>query len=138
MRLRSSPAWRRQAAGLALAAASLTLLFALVLSIARRWLPQGPWPPLTLLAGSWISVDQLEQRLLRLQRSDLERVDQLLQEHLGDARRQLDTFAELPDPQRQDSIALLLPIFADVYQLNGRLEVQRVLLGSTEIGRAHV
>jgi iron(III) transport system permease protein len=42
--------------GLALAAASLTLLFALVLSIARRWLPRGPWPPLTLLAGMGYAV----------------------------------------------------------------------------------
>ncbi len=85
---------------------------------------------LTLLAGSWVSVDQLERRLLRLQRSDLERVDQLLQEHIGEARRQLDIFAALPTPQRQTSTALLLPVFADVYQLNDRLEVQQVLLGS--------
>lgn len=42
--------------GLALAAASLTLLFALVLAIARRWLPRGPWPPLTLLAGMGYAV----------------------------------------------------------------------------------
>lgn len=42
--------------GLALAAASLTLLFALVLAIARRWLPHGPWPPLTLLAGMGYAI----------------------------------------------------------------------------------
>ncbi|MFN9546882.1 MAG: ABC transporter permease [Cyanobacteriota bacterium] len=42
--------------GLALAAATLTLLFALVLAIARRWLPHGPWPPLTLLAGMGYAI----------------------------------------------------------------------------------
>ncbi|MFN9621523.1 MAG: ABC transporter permease, partial [Cyanobacteriota bacterium] len=42
--------------GLALSAASLTLLFALLLSIARRWLPRGPWPPLTLLAGMGYAI----------------------------------------------------------------------------------
>jgi iron(III) transport system permease protein len=42
--------------GLALAAATLTLLFALVLAIARRWLPHGPWPPLALLAGMGYAV----------------------------------------------------------------------------------
>ncbi len=42
--------------GLALAAATLTLLFALVLAIARRWLPRGPWPPMTLLAGMGYAI----------------------------------------------------------------------------------
>jgi iron(III) transport system permease protein len=42
--------------GLALAAAAITVLFGLVLSIARRWLPQGPWPPLTLLAGMGYAI----------------------------------------------------------------------------------
>jgi iron(III) transport system permease protein len=42
--------------GLALAAAALTLVFALVLAIARRWLPHGPWPPLALLAGMGYAV----------------------------------------------------------------------------------
>jgi iron(III) transport system permease protein len=37
--------------GLALVAAIATLLCALVLAIARRWLPQAPWRPLTFLAG---------------------------------------------------------------------------------------
>ncbi|MFN9610802.1 MAG: ATP-binding protein [bacterium] len=85
---------------------------------------------LALLAGTWISADQLERRLIRLHQADLERVGQLLQEHLGDARRQLGAFAALPAAQRQGSIALLLPMFADVYVLNERMEVERVLLGS--------
>lgn len=42
--------------GLALVAAAATLVFALVLAIARRWLPQGPWPPLTFLAGMGYAV----------------------------------------------------------------------------------
>jgi iron(III) transport system permease protein len=36
---------------LALVAALATLLCALVLAIARRWLPRSPWHPLTFLAG---------------------------------------------------------------------------------------
>ncbi|MEB3323938.1 MAG: iron ABC transporter permease [Cyanobacteriota bacterium] len=42
--------------GLALVAASVTLLFALVLAITRRWLPFGPWPPLTFVAGMGYAV----------------------------------------------------------------------------------
>jgi iron(III) transport system permease protein len=42
--------------GLALAAAMLTLLFALMLAIAGRWLPRGPWPPLALLAGMGYAI----------------------------------------------------------------------------------
>lgn len=42
--------------GLALLAATLTLLFALLLAIARRWLPQGPWPHLTFLAGMGYAI----------------------------------------------------------------------------------
>jgi iron(III) transport system permease protein len=37
--------------GLALLAALATLFCALVLAVARRWLPRAPWHPLTFLAG---------------------------------------------------------------------------------------
>jgi iron(III) transport system permease protein len=42
--------------GLALLAACATLLFALMLAIARRWLPQPPWPALTFVAGMGYAV----------------------------------------------------------------------------------
>ena len=42
--------------GLALVAATATLLLALVLAIARRWLPDAPWSPLTFLAGMGYAV----------------------------------------------------------------------------------
>ncbi|MFM9073909.1 MAG: ABC transporter permease [Cyanobium sp.] len=42
--------------GLALVAASATLVFALMLAIARRWLPESPWAPLTFLAGMGYAV----------------------------------------------------------------------------------
>jgi iron(III) transport system permease protein len=42
--------------GLALVAACATLSLALVLAIARRWLPRGLWPPLTFVAGMGYAV----------------------------------------------------------------------------------
>jgi iron(III) transport system permease protein len=42
--------------GLALAAATATLLLALLLAITRRWLPHGPWGPLTFVAGMGYAV----------------------------------------------------------------------------------
>ncbi|MFM7642909.1 MAG: ABC transporter permease [Cyanobium sp.] len=42
--------------GLALVAACATLFLALVLAIARRWLPRGLWPPLTFVAGMGYAV----------------------------------------------------------------------------------
>ncbi|MFN6339977.1 MAG: ABC transporter permease [Cyanobacteriota bacterium] len=42
--------------GLALVAAAATVVFSLVLAIARRWLPRGPWPSLTFVAGMGYAV----------------------------------------------------------------------------------
>lgn len=82
---------------------------------------------LALVAGSWFTLDQLERLYLQLHRSDAERVGQLLQEHLLEAREQLDRFAAL-SPQRQgDAAPLLLPAFSDLYRINTSKQVETVL-----------
>jgi signal transduction histidine kinase len=85
---------------------------------------------LVLLVGSWFSLDQLERRYLQLHQSDAERVGQLLQEHLLEARQQLDRFAALPPERQQDSPLLLLPAFSDLYRLNPQHQVVGVLKAS--------
>jgi C4-dicarboxylate-specific signal transduction histidine kinase len=82
---------------------------------------------LTLVMGTWVTQDQLERRFVQLHRSDAERVGQLMQEHLMDARQQLDSFAVLSAQQQKKGIAMLLPAFSDVYQLDQQQRVANVL-----------
>lgn len=82
---------------------------------------------LTLLAGSWFIINQLEKRYLQLHQSDAERVGQLLREHLLEARKQLDHFDNLPAQGQRDATQSLLPAFSDLYRLNSSLEVMAVL-----------
>lgn len=85
---------------------------------------------LALVGGSWFILDQLERRYLQLHQQDAERVGQLLQEHLLEARQQLDRFAARPaDPQPQTT-ELLLPPFSDIYRLNANLQVVTVMKSS--------
>ena len=86
---------------------------------------------LALGAGTWFSVDQLDRRYLRLHREDAQRVGALLEEHLADARLQLDRFAALPPELQRSSTPLLLPAFSDVYRLGGALQVQQVLAATS-------
>ena len=53
-----------------------------------------------LAAGAWFSVVQLERRYLQLHQQDVDRVGSLLQEHLREARQQLEYFSAL-DPGQQ-------------------------------------
>ena len=85
---------------------------------------------LALLGGSWFTLNQLERGYLQLHRSDAERVGQLLQEHLDEARQQLDRFAALPPERQREATALLLPNFSDLYQLDRHHRVVRVLKAS--------
>jgi signal transduction histidine kinase len=86
---------------------------------------------LALLAGSWFSSDQLQRRSRQLHQADVERVGQLLQEHLSDAGRQLDRFATLPRGQQQRwEATLMLQPFSDVYRLNADHEIKQILTAS--------
>jgi hypothetical protein len=86
---------------------------------------------LALLAGSWFSSDQLQRRSRQLHQADVERVGQLLQEHLSDAGRQLDRFATLPRGQQQRwEATLMLQPFSDVYRLNADQEIKQILTAS--------
>ena len=53
------------------------------------------------------------------------------EEHLADARLQLDRFAALPPELQRSSTPLLLPAFSDVYRLGGALQVQQVLASTS-------
>jgi signal transduction histidine kinase len=87
---------------------------------------------LALFAGSSFTLDQLQRRYIQLHRADAERVGQLLEEHLREARQQLNLFHALPPARQVDAADLLLNAFSDLYWLNGRYEVEQVLKASAE------
>lgn len=79
-----------------------------------------------LAAGAWFSVAQLERRYLQLHQQDVDRVGSLLQEHLREARQQLEYFSALDPGQQALGAAALLPAFSDVYQLGAQHQVRGV------------
>ena len=80
-----------------------------------------------LAGGSWFTLDQLERRYLQLHQNDAERVGLMLQEHLLEARQQLERFAALPPQRQRETTELLLPAFSDLYRLNPQHQVVAVL-----------
>mgnify|MGYP001545768730 FL=1 len=83
-----------------------------------------------LAAGVWFSVEQLERRYLQLHQQDVDRVGSLLQEHLREARQQLEYFSALDPGQQVLGAAPVLPAFSDVYRLEAQHQVHRVLRAS--------
>lgn len=82
---------------------------------------------LVLLVGSWITLRQLEQRYLALFRTDAERVNLYLHEHLATGIAQLERLAArapeqdlLPDP-------LVLQPFSDLYLMDASQRIRQVL-----------
>lgn len=82
---------------------------------------------LVLLAGSWITLRQLEQRYLDLFRSDAERVNLYLHEHLATGIAQLEQLAARALAQDPPPDPLVLQPFSDLYLIDANQRIRRIL-----------
>lgn len=75
---------------------------------------------------SWLALREVNRRYINLHRADADRVQLLLQEHVGEAMDRFRLFRNLDEEAHTEAASYLMESFSDIYHLDHELRVVKI------------